>query len=171
MQVSSDSFSILSNKLSGALGVDTITIYGFDFAMYLSDTSLASACCCPGGKKSASSNKMKDTLGNPLIASKWCDGNASIFTLFSSITVSFVSNVVVATVLLLLLLSAANSFFILSISTIDKSILGPVTIHICEPDNALSFIQSQAMNLSINSDMPKPVAFFIQRCLLPSWVT
>jgi hypothetical protein len=31
-------------------------------------------------------------LGNPLIESKWCDGNASIFTLFSSITVSFVSN-------------------------------------------------------------------------------
>ena len=45
--------------------------------MYLSETSLAS-CCGPGGKKSASSNSMKDTLGNPLIASKWWDGNASI---------------------------------------------------------------------------------------------
>jgi hypothetical protein len=51
------------------LGVDTITIYGFDFAIYLSDTSLTSACC-PGGKKSASSNSMKDTLGKPRIASK-----------------------------------------------------------------------------------------------------
>jgi len=38
----------------------TITMYGFDFAMYLSETSLASACC-PGGKKSASSNNMKET--------------------------------------------------------------------------------------------------------------
>jgi hypothetical protein len=64
-QVSSDSFSILSNKPSGAFGVDTITIYGFDFAMYLSLTSLAS-CCCPGGKKSASSSSIKDTLGKPL---------------------------------------------------------------------------------------------------------
>ena len=61
--------------------------------MYLSLTSLAS-CCCPGGKKSASSNSMNETFGNPLIASKWCDGNASIFTRFSSITVSFVSKTV-----------------------------------------------------------------------------
>ena len=44
-----------------------------------------------------------------------------------------------------------------------KSILGPVTMHICEPDNALSLRHSQAMNLSMNSDMPKPVAFFIQQ--------
>jgi hypothetical protein len=51
-----------------ALGVDTITIYGFDFAMYLSETSLAS-CCCPGGKKSASSSNIKDTFGKPHIAS------------------------------------------------------------------------------------------------------
>ena len=34
---------------------------------------------------------MKDTFGNSRIASKWCDGNASIFRPFSSITVSFVS--------------------------------------------------------------------------------
>jgi hypothetical protein len=61
----------------------------------------------------------------------------------------------------------ANSFFILSTRAIAKSVLGPVTIHICEPDNALSFKQSQAINLSMNSDIPKPVAFFIQRCLLP----
>jgi hypothetical protein len=51
----SDSFSILSNRPSGALGVLTIIMYGFDFAMYLSETSLASACS-PVGKKSASSN-------------------------------------------------------------------------------------------------------------------
>jgi len=38
----------------GAFGVLTITMYGFDFAMYRSLTSLASACCL-GGKKSASS--------------------------------------------------------------------------------------------------------------------
>jgi hypothetical protein len=54
---------------------------------------------------------------------------------------------------------------------IAKSILGPVTMHICEPDRALSFKQSQAMNLSINSDKPRPVAFFIHRCLLLAWVT
>src|ERR671931_374540 len=158
-QVSSDSFSIRSNKPSGALGVDTITIYGFDFAMYLSLTSLAS-CCCPGGKKSASSSNMKDTLGKPRIASKWCDGNASIFTPFSSITVYFVSKLTRP------LLLPVNSFFNLPIKAIAKSILGPITMHICEPDNALSFKQSQAMNLRMNSDMPKPVAFFIQRCFL-----
>jgi hypothetical protein len=39
---------------------------------------------------------------------------------------------------------SANSF-ILSIRAIAKSIRGPVTIHICEPDNALSFKQIQAM--------------------------
>jgi hypothetical protein len=105
---------------------------------------------------------MKDTFGNPLIASKWCDGNASIFTLFSSITVSFVSNVIVSRPLLL----PTNNLFILSIRAIAKSILGPVTMHICEPDNELSFKQSQAMNLSINSEMPKPVAFFIHRCFM-----
>src|SRR5919199_3268783 len=150
------------NKPLGAFGVLTITIYGLDFAIYLLETSLASACCCcPGGKKSASSSSMKETLGKPRIASKWCDGNASIFTLFSSTTVSFVSNEMKP-----LLLLPASSFFILSIKAIVKSILGPVTMHIWEPDNALSFKQSQAMNLSINSEMPKPVAFFIQRCLL-----
>ncbi|MGC2382639.1 MAG: hypothetical protein WA631_05970 [Nitrososphaeraceae archaeon] len=45
-----------------------------------------------------------------------------------------------------------NNLFILSIRAIAKSILGLVTIHICEPDNALSFMQSQAINLSINSE-------------------
>src|ERR1044071_6740470 len=60
--VSLASFSIRSNKPSGAFGVLTITMYGFDFAMYLSDTSLAS-CCCPGGKKSASSNNMNEIEG------------------------------------------------------------------------------------------------------------
>jgi hypothetical protein len=65
----------------------------------------------------------------------------------------------------------ANSFFILSMRAIAKSILGPVTIHICEPANVLSFKQSQAMNLSINSDTPNPIAFFIQRCLLSFSVT
>jgi hypothetical protein len=36
--------------------------------------------------------------------------------------------------------AATKSFFILSISAMAKSILGPVTMHIiCEPDNALSF--------------------------------
>src|ERR687883_2066799 len=65
-QVPSDSFSILSNNPSGAFGVDTITIYGFDFAMYLSETSLASACC-PGGKKSASSSNINETLGKLLL--------------------------------------------------------------------------------------------------------
>jgi hypothetical protein len=39
-------------------------------------------------------------------------------------------------------------------------------MHICEPASALSFKQSQAMNLSMNSEMPSPVAFFIQRYLL-----
>jgi hypothetical protein len=34
------------------------------------------------------------------------------------------------------------------------------------PDNALFFMQSQVINLGINSEMPKPVVFFIQRCLL-----
>ena len=114
-------------------------------------------------KEIISSNNIKDTLGKPRIASRWCDGNASIFTPFSSKTVSFVSNARRP----FLLVPSANSFFILSIKAIAKSILGPVTIHICEPDNALSWRQSQAINLSMNSDMPKPVAFFIQRCLLP----
>jgi hypothetical protein len=36
----------------------------------------------------------------------------------------------------------------------------------CEPDNALSFRHSQAINLSMNSDIPSPVAFLIQRCFL-----
>ncbi|MFL6507947.1 MAG: hypothetical protein ACJ704_08425, partial [Nitrososphaeraceae archaeon] len=57
---------------------------------------------------------------------------------------------------------SANNLFILSIRAIAKSILGPVTMHICEPDNALSFRQSQDINLSINSEIPSPVAFFIQ---------
>src|ERR671932_277914 len=70
MHVSSASLSILSNNPSGALGVDTITIYGFDFAIYLSETSLASACC-PGGKKSASCNRIKDTLGKPRYYRFW----------------------------------------------------------------------------------------------------
>ena len=48
------SLSIFSKRPSGVLGVETITIQGLLLAMYLSDTSLAS-CCCPGGKKSASS--------------------------------------------------------------------------------------------------------------------
>jgi hypothetical protein len=43
------------------------------------------------------------------------------------ITVSLVSNET----------KPANNLFILSIRAIAKSILGPVTIHICEPDNAL----------------------------------
>jgi hypothetical protein len=68
VQISIFSFFILSNKPSGAFDVDTITIYGFDFAMYLSETCLAS--CCYPRKKAASSSNMKDTLGNPLIASK-----------------------------------------------------------------------------------------------------
>ena len=55
-----------SKKLSGALGVDTITIQGFDLAMHLSDTSGAS-CCCPGGKNSASSKQMNETFVRPLI--------------------------------------------------------------------------------------------------------
>jgi hypothetical protein len=84
--------------------------------------SLAS-CCCPGGKKSASSSKINETLGNPLIASRWCDGNASIYTPFSSITVFFESKTVSTLV-------PENSFFILSMRAIAKSILGPVTMHI-----------------------------------------
>jgi hypothetical protein len=47
--------------------------------------------------------------------------------------------------------------------SLTKPILGPVTMHICEPDNK----QSQAINRSMNSEMPKPVAFLIHRCLLP----
>ena len=42
-------------------GVLTITIKGFDLAMYLSLTSLAS-CCWPGRKKSASSQEIVDML-------------------------------------------------------------------------------------------------------------
>jgi len=103
---------------------------------------------------------LKDTLGKPRIASKWCDGKASIFTPFSSITASFVSKT-----------RLKNNFFILSIRAMAKSILGPVTIHICESDTALSFKQSQAINLSMNSEIPKPVAFFIKRCLLTFWVS
>ena len=61
--------SIFSNRLSGALGVNTMTIHGFDLAMYLSLTTLAS-CSCPMGKKSASSNRIKDTSGKPRIASR-----------------------------------------------------------------------------------------------------
>jgi hypothetical protein len=57
MQVSSGCFSILSNKPSGVYGVDTITIKGSDFAMYLSETCRTSSCS-PLRKKSASSNKM-----------------------------------------------------------------------------------------------------------------
>ena len=95
----------------------------------------------------------------------------SLFTPLSSMTVSFVLKVVVARPLD----EDENNFFILSIRAIAKSILGPVTIHIWEPDSALSLKQSQAMNRSINSDMPKPVAFLIQRYLeelvLPLGVT
>jgi len=47
-----------------------------------------------------------------------------------------------------------------------ESILGPETIHIWEPLNLLSFRQSHAIYLNINSVTPNPVAFFIQRCLL-----
>jgi hypothetical protein len=39
---------------------------------------------------------------------------------------------------------------------IARSLLGPVTIHISEPDKVLSLKQSQAMNLSINSVIPRP---------------
>jgi hypothetical protein len=56
--------------------------------------------------------------------------------------------------------AVARVFFILSIRAIAKSILGPVTMHICELDNALSFKQSHAINLNINSEIPSPVAFF-----------
>ena len=45
--------------------------------MYLSETPLA-CCCCPRGKKSASSNKMEERLGKPRIASKWYDGIALV---------------------------------------------------------------------------------------------
>ena len=36
-----------------------------------------------------------------------------------------------------------------------RSILGPVTIHIWEPDNASSFKHNQAINLSINANESK----------------
>ena len=45
---------------------------------------------------------------------------------------------------------------------IAKSISGPVTIQICEPDNALSLIQSQAINLSINSEIPNPTIYIFK---------
>jgi hypothetical protein len=57
------------STVTDLLKVDTIMIQGLDLAMYLSETSLAS-CCCPGGKKSASSISTKDTSDNPLIASR-----------------------------------------------------------------------------------------------------
>lgn len=44
MQVSSGSFSIFSKRPPGALGVDTITMKGSDFAKYLSDTCLTFSC-------------------------------------------------------------------------------------------------------------------------------
>src|ERR1051325_6303315 len=47
-----------------------------------------------------------------------------------------------------------------------RNIEDKANTHICEPDKALSFKQSQAMNRSINSDMPNPVAFLMQSCLL-----
>src|SRR5919199_1454356 len=65
MHVSSDSFSTLSNKPSGAFGVDTITMYGSDFAMYLSLTCLTSSCS-PFLKKSPSSIKMNLGLSKAL---------------------------------------------------------------------------------------------------------
>src|SRR5919197_5445328 len=92
MQVSSDSFSILSNNPSGELGVDTITMYGSDFAIYLSDTCLTSSCS-PFLKKSPSSIRMNLGLSNALYASMWFDGYASIVHLFNSNTVSLLSNV------------------------------------------------------------------------------
>ena len=69
-QVSSDSFSILSNKPSGALGVETITIYGFDFAMYPLAYIPSILLAVLEERNQASSNSMKDTLGRPRIASK-----------------------------------------------------------------------------------------------------
>jgi len=56
-------------------------------------------------------------------------------------------------------------FFVLSIRARAKSILDPVTMYICESDKALPFKQSQAINLSMNSDTTRPVAFLIQRRL------
>ena len=78
-----------------------------------------------------------------------------VFTLFNSTTVSLVSRVTRP--------FPANSFFILSINAMTKSILGPVTIHICKPDNVLALRQSQDINRSITSEIPNPIAFFIYK--------
>src|ERR687887_2118179 len=118
MHVSSDSFSILSNKPSGAFGVDTITINGSDFAMYLSLTCLTSSCS-PFLKKSPSSISMNLGLSKALYASMWFDGYASMLQPFSSNTVSLLSNVTYNL--------GSNNAFILLISLIAMSMLGPVT--------------------------------------------
>jgi hypothetical protein len=59
---------------------------------------------------------------------------------------------------------SVNSLFILSMRVIARSILGPVTMHICVPCRLLFLRQSQAIYRSINSVIPRPVAFFIQIC-------
>jgi hypothetical protein len=58
-----------------------------------------------------------------------------------------------------------NSLFILSIRVIARSTLGPVTMHICVPCRLLFLRQGQATYCNINSVIPRPVAFFIQRFL------
>src|SRR5918911_4086723 len=90
-------------------------------AMYLSDTCLTSSCS-PFLKKSPSSIKMNFGLSRDLYASIWFDGYASILQPFISNTVSLLSKVTCNL--------GSNNAFILLISLIAMSMLGPVTIHI-----------------------------------------
>jgi hypothetical protein len=60
-----------------------------------------------------------------------------MWTPFSSMTVSLLSNVISNL--------SVNSLLILLISVMARSILGPVTIHICAPFNESSFMHSHAI--------------------------
>src|ERR671930_2362624 len=87
----------------------------------------------------------------------WFDGYASIVQPFSSNTVSLLSKLIPS--------FGSNNPFILFISLIAMSMLGPVTMHIWLFLLSLFLRQSHAINLRKNSVTPKPVLFFTHRCL------
>src|SRR5919198_6540269 len=76
---------------------------------------------------------------------------------FSSNTVSLLSNITCNL--------GSNNAFILFISLIAMSMLGPVTMHIWLFLLSLFLRQSHAINLRKNSVTPRPVLFFTHRCL------
>ena len=65
----------------------------------------------------------------------------------------------------MLMFNFSNIPLSLLISFMAISILGPVTIHICEFLKELSLVQSHAIILSMNSVTPMPVAFLTHKCL------